>query len=258
MRLVPFFALSLALALPSVCFGQQVKVIAHRGFWKTPGSAQNSIASLRKADSIAAYGSEFDVYLTADNGLVVHHDRTRDGVSMIFDSTSVITALKLGNGETVPTLDAYLDEAECFRNNTRLILEIKPLDDENRERQAVALILETLDSHNLRALTDIISFSKTVCLEVIRLAPDLKVQYLNGDLTPKELKKLGFAGADYDSDVFRDNPSWIRKCHRFGLEVNVWTVNNEDEMRYFIKQGVDYITTNEPVLLQQIKKEKGQ
>ena len=31
---------------------QKTQVIAHRGYWKTDGSAQNSIAALVKADSI--------------------------------------------------------------------------------------------------------------------------------------------------------------------------------------------------------------
>ena len=52
----------------------QTQVIAHRGFWKTEGSAQNSIAALLKADSIGCYGSEFDVWLAADDQLVVNHD----------------------------------------------------------------------------------------------------------------------------------------------------------------------------------------
>ena len=34
------------------------KVIAHRGYWKTEGSAQNSIRSLERASEIGAYGSE--------------------------------------------------------------------------------------------------------------------------------------------------------------------------------------------------------
>ena len=38
----------------------QTQVIAHRGFWKTEGSAQNSIAALLKADSIGCYGSGGD------------------------------------------------------------------------------------------------------------------------------------------------------------------------------------------------------
>ena len=33
------------------------KVIAHRGYWKTEGSAQNSIRSLERASEIGAYGS---------------------------------------------------------------------------------------------------------------------------------------------------------------------------------------------------------
>ena len=55
---------------------QQTKVIAHRGFWKTSGSAQNSITALVKADSIHCYGSEFDVWITTDGQLVVNHDET--------------------------------------------------------------------------------------------------------------------------------------------------------------------------------------
>ena len=35
----------------------QTKVIAHRGYWKCEGSAQNSIASLTKAAEAKVYGS---------------------------------------------------------------------------------------------------------------------------------------------------------------------------------------------------------
>ena len=51
-----------ALLMVACCMQAQTKVIAHRGFWKTPGSSQNSISSLLKADSIGCYGSEFDVW----------------------------------------------------------------------------------------------------------------------------------------------------------------------------------------------------
>ena len=45
----------------------QPKVIAHRGYWTAPESAQNSLASFTKADAVGVYGSEIDVWLTADN-----------------------------------------------------------------------------------------------------------------------------------------------------------------------------------------------
>lgn len=52
------------------------QIIAHRGYWKTEGSAQNSIASLMKADSIRVFGSEVDIWLSSDGIPVVNHDAT--------------------------------------------------------------------------------------------------------------------------------------------------------------------------------------
>ena len=60
--------------LPSAARNRAQQVIAHRGYWKTAGSAQNSITALQKADSIHCYGSEFDVWLAKDNKLVVNLD----------------------------------------------------------------------------------------------------------------------------------------------------------------------------------------
>lgn len=54
-----FFASALLFAACGTIQAQEV--IAHRGFWTTDGSAQNSLAALVKADSIHCYGSEFDV-----------------------------------------------------------------------------------------------------------------------------------------------------------------------------------------------------
>ena len=50
------------------------QIVAHRGYWKTEGSAQNSIASLEKAIEIGCRGSEIDLILTTDGVLVLHHD----------------------------------------------------------------------------------------------------------------------------------------------------------------------------------------
>ncbi len=50
------------------------KVIAHRGYWQTYGSAQNSIRSFERAAEIGVYGSEFDVHMTSDSVLILFHD----------------------------------------------------------------------------------------------------------------------------------------------------------------------------------------
>ena len=49
-------------------------VIAHRGAWKTKNLPENSIASLKNAIALKCAGSEFDVRMTADDSLVIHHD----------------------------------------------------------------------------------------------------------------------------------------------------------------------------------------
>ena len=109
-----FFASALLFAACGTIQAQEV--IAHRGFWTTDGSAQNSLAALVKADSIHCYGSEFDVWLTTDNQLVVNHDATFKGVTMQDATAKVCTAVQLDNGEQLPTLQQYLDKAKSLKN----------------------------------------------------------------------------------------------------------------------------------------------
>ena len=98
-----------AFLMAACCMQAQTKVIAHRGFWKTPGSSQNSISSLLKADSIGCYGSEFDVWIAKDNKLVVNHDPVYKMRPMEYSKGDALTGLKLSNGENLPSLEQYLE-----------------------------------------------------------------------------------------------------------------------------------------------------
>ena len=247
------FAAALLLAAGSVI--AQPKVIAHRGYWTAPESAQNSLASFTKADAVGVFGSEIDVWLTADNKLIVNHDRIYKGTKTNMETSTAkeITAIVLPNGENIPTLDAYL-KLVASKPDTRLILEMKSLSDFNREDKAAAMIVKQLKKYNLVDRTDIIAFSINACLAFKKLLPDTKIYYLNGDLAPKSIKGLGLAGIDYSMGVLRKNPQWVKQAHDLGLEVNVWTVDKEEDMKYFTDLGVDYITTNYPERLQALLK----
>lgn len=233
----------------------QPKVIAHRGYWDTPGSAENSLASFTKADAIGVFGSEIDVWLTGDDQLVVNHDKVYKGTKVNMEKATLerITAIELPNGERIPTLDAYL-QLVASKPDTRLILEMKSLSDYNREDLAARKIVDALRKYDLLERTDIIAFSMNACFAFRKLLPDGRVFYLNGDLSPKSIKKLGLTGIDYSVKVLRRHPEWVKAAHDAGLEVNVWTVNSEEDMRYFIDLGVDYITTNRPEELQALLK----
>lgn len=247
------FILASALFLAAVggIQAQSTQVIAHRGFWKTNGSAQNSIAALVKADSIGCYGSEFDVWLTADNQLVVNHDSTFKGVNMQNSTAQQCTAVILDNGEQLPTLRQYLEKAGQLK--TRLILELKSHKTPERETRAVESIVKMVEEMGLEDRMEYIAFSRRATKEFIRLAPKgTPVYYLEGDLSPKELKEWGCAGPDYHFSVFKKHPEWIKESHDLGMKVNAWTVNEAKDMKWLIGHGVDFITTNEPVELQEI------
>ena len=47
---------------------------------------------------------------------------------------------------------------------------------------------------------------------------------------------------------------WESVVEMSGLKTNAWTVNKADDLRWCIDQGIDFITTNEPELLQQLLK----
>ena len=51
-----------------------------------------------------------------------------------------------------------------------------------------------------------------------------------------------------------NTPEWLKRCHQLGLKANVWTVNEQKDLQWCIDQGFDFITTNEPVLLEQMLK----
>lgn len=234
------FALYVALSA-----GAQTKIIAHRGYWDCAGSAQNSLTSLKAADRIGVYGSEFDVHLIQDNQIVVYHDNAIKKVPIQTASYATLRKYKLKNGETIPTLNQYLETAKSLK--TKLILEIKTQYSTNHEDSLVKETVALVKAMGMEQRVEYISFSKNACLKLRQLCPDARISYLNGDWNPWTIKKNGLTGIDYENKVLAEHPEWIKQCHDLGLTVNVWTVNDLNDINDFIKAGVDFITTNKPV-----------
>lgn len=227
------------------------QIIAHRGYWKAEGASQNSIAALKEAIAIGAYGSEFDVWVTSDGVAVINHDKDIQGKVIESSTYDDLKDLRLSNGEKIPTLKEYLSAGEG-QKRTRLILELKKHSTKEANIRAAGIVFQEVSASKVTSMVEYITFDLDAGLEFIKLAPKAPVSYLNGDIPPQELKKKGFAGLDYNQKVYRENPQWISESRSLGLTVNVWTVNNEEDMLYFIGQGVDFITTDEPVLLRTV------
>jgi glycerophosphoryl diester phosphodiesterase len=244
-----FFLVLLTLLCNFEVFAQ-TKVIAHRGYWDCEGSAQNSIFALKKAQEIKIYGSEFDVSITSDGIPVVNHDPTIKNLNdslLTIENTSfkLLKDLRLKNGEILPTLKSYLDQGKKGKN-TKLILEIKPHSTKENEDKAVKIITKMVAESGMEKQTEYISFSLNICKEILRYQPKAKIAYLNGDLSPSEVKNAGLTGIDYHFKKFREHPEWIVEAQKLGLTTNVWTVNNPAEMQEMIDLKVDFITTDKP------------
>ena len=234
----------------------QPKIVAHRGYWRTDGSAQNSITSLQKAAAVGCYGSEFDVWITADGVPVVFHDATIDGIRIEDTTFATLMNHRLQNGEFIPTLQQYLTEGSKIEG-CQLILEIKPHRNEVRDKRIADMCVELVRTLGLEKKTEYISFSKVVCQRLHEITPDSKVAYLNGELAPAQIKEMGLTGIDYNEKVFVKHPEWLQEAKQLGVEVNVWTVDGEENLRHHVNlEGVDLITTNDPEILKGILAEQ--
>lgn len=232
---------------------QKAQVIAHRGYWDTKATSQNSLKSLEKAHEIKVYGSEFDVHMTADGVLVVYHDDKIDGRRVQELNYADLTKVRLLNGEKIPTLEAYLKKAKKL-DGLKLIFELKSHTTPDKNREAARKSVEMVEKMGLGDRTEYITFNLDAGKELIRVSPHTPVYYLNGELAPAKLKELGFAGLDYNVSVMQKNPGWFKEAKDLGLKVNVWTANDPAVIQELVKHGADFITTDAPVEALQLVK----
>lgn len=231
--------------LKALSSDKRPKVIAHRGYWRYEGAVQNSLSSLRASAQAGVYGSEFDVQITADGEVIVNHDPHLGGLPIAKSTYAQLVKARLGNGEPIPTLAKYLDEAKKHKD-LKIILEIKKQANDSVEAVLVRKTLEAVKASGLSSRVQYISFSQFVCDQIIRNDKTADVAYLGGNMSPKEVKEHGFSGIDYSMDVLRVHPEWIDKAHKLELTVNVWTIATEEHLKFVTTLHPDFITTDIP------------
>ncbi len=250
-----FLGLFFVLFLYTFQVNSQVKVIAHRGYWKVEGSAQNSIASLKKANTIKVYGAETDLWLTSDGIPVINHDATVEinGKKVVVEDNplSVLKEAKLSNGEKFITVKKYLKAFKTCKD-IKLIIEFKTHKNKKHEDELVKKVIDMVYKYKLQERVEYISFSLHCVKQVHKIDSAAKVYYLRGDLSPEELYKIGISGLDYNYGVLYKHPDWVKKAHDLGLKVNVWTVNKPVDIQKMIDLKVDFITTDEPLLVEKM------
>jgi glycerophosphoryl diester phosphodiesterase len=205
---------------------------------------------------------ELDVHGTADGVVVVLHDDTLDRTT---DGTGPVRARRLaeverldaghhfpgrrGRGIRVPTLERLL---EAFPD-VPLNIEVKQLDP-----PLEAAVLATLDRFGARERTLLAAEEAAIMTRIRAAAPDMVTSASAeevadfiyrlrdgrlGDWQPRA-RALQIPAAFGEIELV--TPESVAAAHAHGLEVHVWTVNDEPEMHRLLDLGVDGLMTDFP------------
>lgn len=139
----------------------------------------------------------------------------------------------------------------------KMIVELKPEKSAEREIQMAKQAVKIIRELNMEAQCEFISFSLNICKVLKKEMPDAVVLYLNGELSPAELKAAGLDGLDYHHRILTErNPHWLAEAQKLGLVTNAWTVNDQKTYQQLKSLGIQFITTDIPDELKNLKNEK--
>lgn len=238
-----------------------VKVIAHRGSNKE--APQNTLPAFRKAIEEKTNGFETDVHLTRDGQLVICHnytiDDTSDGRGRISDFTlEELKKFDFGSyfsedfkGTPLPTADEFL-ELVAPTDTDIINIEIKSPPDGSPE--IVRQTLKTVKKHGVLDRVIISSFDPRVLKAAKELDPRVKTAFLYPTNRPSVCRPIVFPfliARTTNVDIIHPAFLFVTKpvvaiAHKMGLQVNVWTVNDEKTVRFLVDCGVDGIITDCP------------
>jgi glycerophosphoryl diester phosphodiesterase len=149
----------------------------------------------------------------------------------------------LKNGEPIPVLR---DVLTLVAGKVGLNIEVK-------SEGAGALTAAHLAGSGYNGPVLISSFKEREVQDARRVMPDMQVAGIFDTFVPAEVSKYRSLGYGFISlrkkTVTRE---LVSACHDQKIKVYVWTVDSEDEIRRFVKMGVDGMCSNKPGFLKKV------
>jgi len=240
-------------------------VFAHRG--ASALAPENTLSAFQLALDSGSHGIEFDVKLTGDGEVIIHHDQTLDRTTngsgdirrFTLDQIKRLDAGSKFNpqfsGERIPTLR---DLFELLGN--KLILNIELTNYASPGDDLVVRVVSLVRQYHLQDSILFSSFLPGNLILARRLCPEV----------PNGLLSLpGIPGWFSRSPL----PFWVprealhphlgdathklvTRQHDKSCRVHVWTVNEEEDLRRMSKLGVDGIFTDDPARALRVLKEE--
>ncbi len=244
--------------------GPRPRAFAHRG-WHVGDltGMENSLSSFRRAVQEGYRYIETDVHATSDGVVVVHHDhtldRTTDGKGLVADLPWIeVSQARIGGRETITRLADVLEELpDTFFN-----IDVK-------SEGAVEPILGLLRKAKALQRVCLASFSDSRLARLRRGGgPELLTSM--GPRSAGALWAAGripLAGLAVRGQVAQVPVSqgrlrvvdrrFVQAAHRRDLEVHVWTIDDEADMRALLDLGVDGLVTDRPDVLREVLRSRG-
>jgi glycerophosphoryl diester phosphodiesterase len=246
--------------------GARPLILAHRG----GGSAgpENTLTALERGLAAGADGFEIDVHLSRDGEVVVIHDETVDRTTNARGPVASMTAADLarmdaaywfcpeddyplrGRGIAIPRLADALNRFP----DAAFIVEVKP-----DEAEAAQRTVEVIRACGAVDRVMIGSFHRRPLATVRRLEPRLPTGAATSETRlAMHLSRLrlpilrpayrAFQVPEAYGSTRVVTPQFVRTAHAAGVPVQVWTVDDEQDMRRLLSWGVDALITDRPRL----------
>ena len=235
--------------------------IAHRGGGME--AEENTLPAFARAVDLGYSHVELDVHATADGEVVIHHDPTLarmcDDPRAIADLTlEALRSVRTRGGAEIPRLaDLFETHPDLFVNiEAKSDAVVQPLADLIRSTGRLGRCgFGSFQGARIGRLRDLLG-------DGLCASPDWR------GVLALRLAGLGLPIAAPAAQMLQVPPSWkgvpvvvpsfLRAAHRFGLPVQVWTVNEGAEMVRLLDMGVDGLMTDRPTLLRDLLRKRGE
>ena len=202
---------------------------------------------------------EFDVRMTRDGDLVVHHDRrlgrTSDGRGRIRAlSSGDVRAADAGSwyarrfrGERIPLLD---DVLTAVPRSVGLDIEVKTDGDRRRAGAIARALAESIHRARRQESVVVSSFDHAFLRRLRRLDPALRLGVLYVPVRDR-FRSAGQIARRSGAAMFicsrrQLRQRHIREAHRAGVSVAVYGVNTAEDAARAARAGVDIVITDHP------------
>lgn len=239
--------------LSDIQLEDEVLVIAHRG---AAGSApENTLASVRQALEDGTDWVEIDVQETRDGEVVVVHDSdfmklAGDPLKVWAGDLAEIQQIDIGSWFDPAFADQrpprLLDVLEAVRGRAGLVIELKYY---GHDQQLEQRVVDIVEAANMADEVVIMSLKLAGVQKLQALRPQWTVGLLAatsiGDLTRMDVDFLAV-------NEGMASRAFIKRAHKAGKRVFVWTVNDGLSLSRWASMGVDGVITDEPALARNI------